>query len=176
MNRRLAAYSGGDSGKAGLATVLRVPGTMNYKRHPQVDPVTLEITGSGPWTPEVLEQAIPPEMAPSRSPGSTEPYDGPEMDLAPYLERVEVLAEVADGLGKKFQIVCPWSHEHSGGDRSGTRIGQREGGGLWFHCDHEHCRGRTWQDFRNRVLHTNRMTIDRPGYTGAPMEVTIHRG
>jgi hypothetical protein len=59
MNRRLAVCSSGDIGKAGLASVLRVPGTHNYKRYPQVDDVTMTLTDAGPWSPEIMEQAIP---------------------------------------------------------------------------------------------------------------------
>jgi hypothetical protein len=107
----------------------------------------METTAAGAWEPEVLEQAVPeiPEP-PSRRAG--EPYSGPEVKLGPYLEKVEVLGELSDGLGKKFAIVCPWIHEHTGGDRSGTRIGQRASGPLWFHCDHEHCEGRSWREFK----------------------------
>lgn len=158
MNRRIATWAGGDIGKAGLASVLRVPGTMNFKRYPTVDPVTLEITDAAPWEPLVMEQAIPELPEPTRSSVAvTEPYDGPEVVLEEFLEAspVEILAEISDGLGKKYAIVCPWIQEHSGGDRSGTRVGQRHGGGLWFHCDHAHCAGRNWRDFK-RALYWNR--------------------
>ena len=118
MNRRLAAWAGGDMGKAGAASVLRAPGTANYKRPPRVDLVVGEFTGAPPWEPGVLDQAVP--EIPEPSPSAREPYDGPELDLAPYLEN---------------------------GDRTGTRLGQRRNGALWFHCDHAHCLGRTWTDF-----------------------------
>jgi hypothetical protein len=32
MNRRIAAWANGDTGKAGAASVLRVPATLNYKK------------------------------------------------------------------------------------------------------------------------------------------------
>jgi hypothetical protein len=152
MNRRLAAWAGGDMSKVGAASVLRAPGTANHKRPPRVDLVVGEFTGAGPWEPGVLDQAVPeiPEPAPSARP----PYHGPELDLASYLDVLQVRgarAEVADGLGAKYAIVCPWVHEHTGGDRSGTRFGQRENGALWFHCDHAHCLGRTWADFKLAV-------------------------
>jgi hypothetical protein len=176
MNRRIAHWARGDAGKAGLASVLRVPGTKNFKRHPRVDPVTMRLTQSGPWEPEVLEQAVPEAPAPQRSAPRTDPYDGPEIDLTDYLSRVEVLGELSDGKGTKFAIVCPWVYEHSGGDRSGTRIGQRTGGGLWFHCDHDHCQGRTWADFRlaarGWVVEVTRPT----GSTRNERTVKINRG
>jgi len=178
MNRRLAAWAGGDTGKAGLSSVLRAPGTANYKRDPRVDLVVGEFTGVPPWEPEVLDQAVPEVPEPSPSSESREPYDGPEVDLMPYLKNVEVLGEVADSSGTKYAIVCPWVHEHSGGDRTGTRIGQRENGALWFHCDHSHCQGRTWREFRREMqrIFPKRKQIWKPGYTGTPLEVTIYRG
>jgi hypothetical protein len=173
MNRRLAVWAGGDAGKAGAASVLRAPGTANYKRHPQVDLVIGEFTGQEEWDPEVLDQAVPEIPKPS-SPARTEPYDGPEIDLAPYLERVEVLGEVADETSTKFAIVCPWIQEHSGGDRTGTRVGQRANGACWFHCDHQHCQGRSWKDFKKKVLLGLRTKIRRPGYTGPRLEVRVY--
>lgn len=166
MNRRLAVWAGGDTGKAGLASVLRVPGTLNFKRHPQVDPVTLEITGAPAWNPEVMDQAIPEivELPASLREGSTEPYDGPELELEEFLTGVEVIGEVPDRLGTKRAVVCPWVHEHSGGARSGTYVGQREGGGLWFHCNHAHCTGRGWAEFRRAArLKAKKLTLVRRG-------------
>jgi hypothetical protein len=147
LNRRIAAWAGGDPGKAGLASVLRVPGTMNFKRHPQVDRVRLECTNVSAWGSEVLEQAIPPLPQPvQRAP--SEPYNGPEVGLAEYLAGVQVLGEVPDELGVKYAVTCPWVHEHSGGDRTGTYIGRLSNGALWFHCHHEHCQGRGWTEFK----------------------------
>lgn len=176
MNRRIAAWAHGDSGKAGLATVLRAPGTMNYKRHPQVDPVTMEITGADPWEPEVMEQAIPEIPSSSTKTSSTAPYDGPEVELAEYLANVEVIRELSDGLGVKFAIVCPWVEEHGGGDRTGTRIGQRAGGGLWFHCDHEHCQGRGWAEFCRRAPRRRRIRVITPRDTEPKGRVVIRLG
>jgi hypothetical protein len=109
-----------------------------------------EFTGFGPWEPAVMDQAIPEIPSPS-TPASTEPYDGPEVELGPFLDAVEVLGEVVDGKGVKFALVCPWIEEHTGGDRSGTYIGRRAEGGLWFHCNHEHCESRGWREFRDEI-------------------------
>jgi hypothetical protein len=159
MNRRLAMWAGGDCGKAGLASVLRVPGTRNYKRHPQVDPVTMQITDAEFWDPEILEQAIPPLPEASTNRRSDEkPYDGPRIELLDFLEdaAVDVLAEVPDELGRKLAVICPWVGEHSGGDPTGTYAGQLANGALWFHCHHAHCFGRTWPEFRWRVRRLNK--------------------
>ena len=176
MNRRLAVWSSGDSTKAGAASVLRAPGTANYKRLPQVDLVAGEITGAHDWDPEVLDQAVPIPAIPSQPAGTrTEPYDGPELELGEFLEGIEILGELIDGHGRKYAVVCPWIDEHTGGDRTGTRVGQRENGALWFHCDHAHCAGRGWKEFKKKILPGFRMKITRPGYTGN-MEVRVNRG
>lgn len=164
MNRRIATWANGDVGKAGLATVLRVPGTKNFKRHPQVDEVTMTLTGSGPWEPEIMEQAVPPLPEPSTV-VTTGPYTGPKVEIDAYLEGVEVIGELSDGLGVKYAIVCPWVHEHTGGDESGTRVGQRADGGAWFFCDHAHCHGRTWKDFKRKVRRPVRLRLQNPTRT-----------
>jgi len=174
MNRRIAEWAGGDTGKAAAASVLRPPGTRNFKRHPEVDDVTAEISENA-WEPEVLDQAIPLIEEPPQ-PTYTGPYVGPKMELLEFLDDVEVIRELPDGLGRKFQIVCPWVREHSDGDNSGTRVGQRYGGALWFHCDHTHCQGRTWQDFRRTVRRVRTFEIDMPGYTGPDINVRIRFG
>ena len=173
MNRRIATWADGDIGKAGAASVLRAPGTANYKRHPHVDLVGGEFSGVEAWEPQVLDQAAP--QIPEPPSASLQPYDGPEISLGAYLERIEIIGEVSDSLGIKYQIICPWVHEHSAGDRSGTRIGQRAGGGLWFHCDHEHCQGRGWREFK-KAVYRSRQLVDLPGYTGPNIGVSVRYG
>jgi RepB DNA-primase from phage plasmid len=182
INRRLAACAGGDTGKAGLASVLRAPGTANYKRQPWVDLVVGEFTRepgeAAAWEPSVLDQAVPEIADPPRASLERQPYDGPDLDLAPYLENVQVLGILADSKGTKYQIVCPWVAEHTGGDRTGTRIGQRTNGALWFHCDHAHCEGRTWREFKRAVSFASEADarsrrVDLPGYSGPNLGVTI---
>jgi hypothetical protein len=63
-----------------------------------------------------------------------------------------ILREIADGSAERvYGVVCPWSHEHSGGDASGTRVGQYADGALFFRCEHAHCAGRGWAEFREMV-------------------------
>jgi RepB DNA-primase from phage plasmid len=160
MNRRIALWAGGDLGKAGLASVLRAPGTKNFKRHPKVDPVTVEFPGVPAWAPEVMDQAVPP--LPPLGSRPRKPYDGPKgtnVRLLAWLEEcgVPVLFPSRDQKGEKFAIVCPWAEEHTGGDRTGTYAGQyptEDGfpnGLTWFHCHHAHCSSRGWSEFQEKV-------------------------
>jgi hypothetical protein len=148
LNRRLCAFAGGDPTGVPLSSVLRPPGTARYKgARPEL--VVGWTTGVPPWEPDVLEQALPVLEQEVRD--RRQPYDGPALELGPFLRHVEVLCEAPDGLGVKYRVVCPWIAEHSGGDRSGTYVGHRSDGGLWFACNHEHCIGRSWRDFHREV-------------------------
>jgi hypothetical protein len=181
MNRRIARWAGGDVGKAGLATVLRPPGTFNYKRHPIVDRVVGEITGVPAWEPEVIEQAIPTLPQPQRegSSGRRMVYDGPEMKLLDYLESaaVEIIFEASDDGGAKFAIVCPRIDQHTGGDRSGTYVGQYQDGALWFHCYHESCQSyRGWSNFRRLARPKAHVAVGPPREREPRNEVVIRLG
>ena len=144
LNRRIAAWSNGDSGKAGCASVLRAPATYNYKRHPEIAEVIGQETGAEPWPLEVLEQAIPPlpeKPKPERR-GAPARHPAQKIPLAQWLDQVavQVLFEAPDDTAvTKLAIICPQVHLHTGGDRSGTYIGEYEDGSRFFFCYHEHC-------------------------------------
>lgn len=62
---------------------------------------------------------------------------------------VSILGEVPDGTAERvYRVLCPWWGEHTGGNRSGTRVGQYPDGALWFRCEHAHCAHRSWADLR----------------------------
>lgn len=87
-----------------------------------------------------------------RRPYATAP--GEKLDLAEFLSSsgVAVLGEIPDASAERvFRVVCPWVHDHTGGDRSGTRAGQYADGAVWFICEHAHCSHRDWVEFRNEV-------------------------
>lgn len=81
-------------------------------------------------------------------------YDGPKRapDLLDYLEKanVEIFSERSDGTAERvYSIRCPWFEEHTGGDESGTRVGQYPDGATFFRCEHAHCREvREWPQFK----------------------------
>ena len=112
VNRRIAEAAGGDTSKAGLSSVLRPPGTLNYKRHPQIDPVTLELHDVAPHHPAIFDDVLPPE--PDPDPTSTRrhysgAYSGPDIRVVEFLiaAGVEIRKPEPDDLGHKFSIVCP---------------------------------------------------------------------
>lgn len=157
LNKRMAVAMGADRGKAALATVLRAPGTFNYKRDtPEL--VTLEASGER-HDPRNLAAAIPelpeprgldrPKRPKVRAPWeSSEPGGG--FDLVDWMGRhgVPVGREVTDGRGRKWELlecpIAPPGKEHS----DGVYIGHHESGAPWFFCYHDHGEGFTWRDVR----------------------------
>ncbi len=86
------------------------------------------------------------------TPGS--PGRGEKLDIMEFLASsgVAILGEIPDTTAERvFRVVCPWARVHSGGDLSGTRVGQYADGAMWFVCEHAHCAGRGWAEFRNEV-------------------------
>jgi hypothetical protein len=171
LNRRLARWAGMDRSLAAITTVLRVPGTINYKRHPDLHEVTGEITGVEPYDPDEFEALLPP------TPSQPEPeYDGPAnagFDLEDWLEDHEeanaslIEARHDDAARTKYAVVCPWVDEHTAGDESGSYLGQFPDGALFFHCHHGHCDGRGWQEYRRFYEEDsmNQNVVDLPGVT-----------
>jgi hypothetical protein len=105
---------------------------------------------------EVLDSFMKREAPPQRPKPIKAAYNGPSgaehrIELEDRLQDfgVTILRQINDATSERaYYIVCPWVHEHTGGDDSGTRVGQYPSGGLWFHCDHGHCDGRKWEHFR----------------------------
>lgn len=153
LNKRIAVWAAGDAGKAALATVLRAPGTFNYKRGGSGEPVTLELTGVPPWEPETLGHALPPLEEPER-PAVGYPRDYPgEYDLLGFLSNagIAIQREVSSPYGAVYEIECPWETEHTTGGNRDTVVGVLTGGGAWFKCMHEHCAHRGWREFTETV-------------------------
>ena len=85
------------------------------------------------------------------------PFEGDGIDVEDFLydNKVSILRQVGDAGGRKYQILCPWLDQHTGGDESGTYAGQFDDGALWFDCKHSHCRHKKWQEFREATQTEN---------------------
>jgi len=119
----------------------------------------------------LVEREFAAQGSPSEAGPSAKPYDGPKVALVEYLDGVEVHYEVPDAAGVKFRIRCPWIDEHTAGVDTGTYIGQREDGGVWFHCWHAHCSERGWREFRRKVGRTRKVLIRRPSFATNPTKI-----
>jgi hypothetical protein len=111
-----------------------------------------------PRTIEKRQDALDAFMERHAPPGEAKPpkaeYNGDgedRLDLPGWLPEygVTIHKQINDASSERaYSIVCPWAHEHTGGDTSGTRVGQYPSGALWFKCEHGHCDGRKWEHFR----------------------------
>jgi hypothetical protein len=157
LNRRMAVAMEADRGKSGLSTVLRVPGTFNFKREsPEL--VTLEIAG-GRFDPREIDAAVPEAMQDAQPTGRrhakrripwAQNAQPREFDLVEWMNRhgVPYGPEAQDGKGRKWRLsecpIAPPGKEHS----DGVYIGHHASGAPWFQCYHDHGQGFTWRDFR----------------------------
>lgn len=166
---RLASYAEVSPSETGVKLWVRATLERAYKKPGvEVYPHGRYFTLTGWMLPQALpnvekrqselEALIREEFPePERKPRRQRTYKGEpgeRIDLVEFLGAagVEVLGEIPDGSAERvFRIVCPWTREHSGGDQSGTRAGQYPDGALFFHCEHAHCSGRGWAEFRREV-------------------------
>jgi hypothetical protein len=106
---------------------------------------------------EAFDAFMSREAPPDKPKPERKPYTGSEdyvLELDEFLGEfgVTVLRSINDANSERaYGIVCPWAHEHTGGDTSGTRVGQYPSGALWFQCNHAHCDGRRWEHFREEL-------------------------
>ena len=106
---------------------------------------------------EAFDAFMQREAPPDKPKPERKPYTGPGdyvLSLDQFLDEfgVTILRSVNDASSDRaYGIICPWAHEHTGGDISGTRVGQYPSGALWFKCEHAHCDGRRWEHFREQV-------------------------
>jgi hypothetical protein len=106
---------------------------------------------------EAFDAFMAREAPPDKPKPERKPYTGSGdyvLALDEFLDEfgVTVLRSINDAASERaYGIVCPWAHEHTGGDTSGTRVGQYPGGALWFQCEHAHCDGRRWEHFREEL-------------------------
>ncbi len=145
--------------RACLDRAKKKPGVEVYP-HARYFTVTGSVLGGARPTVEdrqaVLEALIREEF-PEPEPKPSRPHSRPsceKTDLSELLAAsgVMVLREIPDGAAERvYSVVCPWSHEHTGGNTSGTRVGQYADGALWFRCEHAHCVRRGWAEFREIV-------------------------
>ncbi len=142
-------------------------GSKNAKRELEVYSQGRFFTVTGwhlPGTPRSIERRqeafdafMEREAPPDRPKPERKPYTGSGeyvLALDEFLDEfgITVLRSINDASSERaYGIVCPWAHEHTGGDTSGTRVGQYPSGALWFHCDHAHCDGRRWEQFREEL-------------------------
>lgn len=115
--------------------------------------------GTNPWSrmfdgspldvDAVLDAA--PNQAPASTPKSARKRaTGERFDIYRFMaERYpSARPEFLAGGITRWEIECPWEHEHSSKSPRDTMITLGADGVLGFSCLHDHCRHRHWSDFR----------------------------
>lgn len=90
-------------------------------------------------------------------------YNGTQFDLRSWLARYGIVyREEVSGTSTKFVLQqCPWIDEHSDRKKWDSALFLAPDGQITFNCQHNHCKGRTWFDFR-KIYEPN--AYDRPIY------------
>lgn len=137
------APDGRDPGMKGVTRYVRLPDGINNKRSKGFFRCRLKTWH--PFTRCTMEQLAAPFRvdlhAPrreTRTDGAADVPDHPLMRSGLHIKEVR-----SDG---RFDITCPWVHEHTGADDSGAAVFTNGDGSFGFKCHHGACQERTGRD------------------------------
>ena len=90
-------------------------------------------------------------------------YNNAPFDIRTWLnEHGIVYKEEKQGNSTRFTLeTCPWVDQHSDHKKWDSALFQDADGKLTFNCQHSHCKGKTWMDFR---LFYEPDAYDKPAY------------
>ena len=106
-----------------------------------------------------------PKVLPNQRRGN---YGGAPFDLRTWLNQHGIVyKEEKQGSSIRFTLEkCPWIDQHSDHKSWDSALFQDTEGKITFNCQHSHCKGKTWMDFR---LFYEPNAYDRPIYVPQPM-------
>ena len=106
-----------------------------------------------------------PKVAPNRP---NRQYNNAPFDLRSWLnEHGIVYKEERQGTSTRFTLEkCPWIDQHSDHKSWDSALFQDTEGKITFNCQHSHCKGKTWMDFR---LFYEPDAYNKPAYQPMPM-------
>lgn len=109
-----------------------------------------------------LDKVIKPKKKSSSTKKRAKAYKSTGKDtFLELLHSADLYTEPVSGLGGAHRIVCPWVHEHTDEDPTGTVYFEPSDENYWrggFKCHHGHCQSRTVADlshFMTRLLDLN---------------------
>lgn len=165
--------------EAGLTADARDPGMRGVTRYGRLPvgrngkSVYLEKLGAPfiqkvhRWEPgkryrlEQIAQAYGIDLTPEQPPIYRPlPASDSRDSLLPVIQQYGLYLEPISGLNGAHRIVCPWSHEHTGRDTSGTvyfEPGDSNGWHGGFKCHHGHCMNRGIRDLERFIRAAKRM-------------------
>ncbi len=148
--------NGIDSGMAGVTRYVRLPEGWNNK------PSKMALNNNKPfkcqmliWQPQIkisiesLAQAFNIDLNKTNKFSSSSDYESLDDDYAsthPCWLKLQIKDYIGEG---RYNISCPWSHEHTDPSDDRATIFIRNDGYIGFKCHHGHCEKRTAQDLLN---------------------------
>lgn len=148
------APDGRDPGMKGVTRYVRLPEGINNKASKLVNgqPFQCRLIVWQPFHRVSLEQLAQPFFVnldaarrEARVDGAAKVDDHPILDLPDIVKINEVRS---DG---RFDITCPWVHEHTGQDDSGAAVFTNDDGSIGFKCHHGACQHRTAAHLVNHI-------------------------
>jgi hypothetical protein len=148
------APEGKDPGMKGVTRYVRLPEGINNKASKLVNgqPYKCQILLWEPFNRTSLEALAAPFSVDldamrreSRTDGAADVSDHPLINIPEIIHIKEVRS---DG---RFDIRCPWVHEHTGSDDSGSAVFTNSDGTMGFKCHHGACQGRTGADLLKKI-------------------------
>lgn len=148
------APDGKDPGQRGITRYVRLPEGINNKASKLVNgqPFQCRMLLWQPFNRVTLEQLATPFAVDldavrreQRVDGAAEISDHPLINIP---ETIHVKEIRSDG---RFDITCPWVHEHTGQDDSGSAVFTNADGTMGFKCHHGACQGRTGADLLRHI-------------------------
>ena len=152
-----------DKGAGGSYRVMRVPGSLNDK--PGKDNFISTITAWNPdrsWDMDDLAVKLGVDVenlnvvrktaVQVRTGGSSIDHDLDVED--PLLTWLQDEGHIVTDKGEWVDVVCPWHEKHTTGSNTAGYSPLGRGDGRWgmtrgFKCQHEHCIGKGFKDFRD---------------------------
>jgi len=131
-----------------LATIVKVPQDLS----PNEDSLFQKIAD--------LLPKEEPKQAPNRP---NRQFSNAPFDLRTWLNQHGIVyKEEKQGSSIRFTLEkCPWIDQHSDHKNWDSALFQDTEGKITFNCQHSHCKGKTWMDFR---LFYEPNAYDRPAY------------
>lgn len=166
---------GSDPGMNGVTRYGRLPVGVNGKAKYADEAGTPFVQRVAHWAPGLrysmsdiataycvdLTRPMDTATRPKRNPARAAIPDS-DNQLIAILDAANLYLEPLDGIGGGHRIVCPWVHEHTDEDPTGTVYFEESEENSWaggFKCHHGHCQHRTIADlthFVARLLQKNK--------------------
>lgn len=166
---------GSDPGMNGVTRYGRLPVGVNGKAKYVDDAGNPFVQRVAHWAPHVsysldaiaaaysvaLDQPLATKPRPMRKAARLADTNGHNQFIA-ILDAAGLYLEPLDGVSNGHRIVCPWVHEHTDEDPTGTVYFEESEENSWaggFKCHHGHCQHRTIADlthFVARLLQKNK--------------------